>query len=87
MRRSSGALVVGALVLLFGIYSGYTNRCLGNFGNFSGVTCSLWGIPVPEAAFWVIGWGLILAGIGILVVAILVRSGETPEAAPSHPSK
>ncbi len=81
---------IGALVLVFGIYSGSVNGCFGNFA-FGGVSCSLWSIPVPEVVFYIVGWGVIIAGIGILVLGLLMRekhrSIPPSEAAEESPSE
>ena len=86
MRRSWGIMAIGAFVLIFGIFSGSYNGCFGNFA-FGGETCTLWGFDVSQTVFYVVGWGLMLAGIVILVVGLIVRSGETPKATPFHPPK
>jgi len=70
-RTRRRILAVGAIVLLLGVLTMSTYRCFGNFA-FGGVTCSLWGItPFPEVAGLIISWGLITAGVVILLVALL----------------
>ena len=79
MSRSSVMFVIGAFVLLLGLFTGLTSGCFGNFA-FGGVTCQLWGIwdlPFSQAVWFAIEWVVIAAGAVILVVAVLTQRRQT----------
>jgi len=64
-------MVSGAVLVLLGVWAGYSGGCFGNFA-FGGVSCYLWGFSVPETVAYAIPWGLMLAGITVIVVSFLV---------------
>jgi len=65
-------IALGAVLLLLGVWAGYSGGCFGNFA-FGGVSCYLWGFPLPEAVLYAIFYGLVSAGILLIFVSILVR--------------
>jgi len=63
---------LGAILLLLGIWAGYSGGCFGNFA-FGGVSCYLWGFQISQTALTVIFWGLITGGIAVMAGSLLVK--------------
>jgi len=75
-RRGQRLLTIltalGAILLLLGIWAGYSGGCFGNFA-FGGVSCYLWGFQISQTALTVIFWGLITGGIAVMAGSLLVK--------------